>query len=464
MNRSDLFPYQEHAAKFIREHKNCALWVDMGLGKTASTLTAFVDLKRNFEASKMLVIAPKRVARKVWSDEIEAWEHLKHLRVSRIVGTAEECFKAMQVDADVYTIGRDRIQWLHAQFILNGKQIVYWPWDVVVADESQTFASQSSQRYQCLYDLRKMTKFPCMIELSGTPIPNGYMGLWSQFKLLDNGKRLGDSELAMKQRWFTPPVGMFAKWSLRPRAERQIIERVKDITLTLREEDYMTLPPIVDNFIRVQLSPAAMATYKKFAREYVAEVRGQKLTAVNAGVLDGKLLQLANGACYHGDKHEWVQFHDAKLDALEETLEGLNGHRGLIAYAYKHDLARITARLEKQDQPWTVLRSDRSFTEWASGKYTYGVLHPASAGHGLNEVYKAGVEDIIMFGMMNNYEWWAQVIARIGGGHRRKGKNVRVHYIVADGTRDDDYVKLIKRKEMTQDNLMESTATLFAAP
>lgn len=461
LDRQDMRPYQEHAVGFSKARKNNAKWIDMGLGKTVIELTAFNDLKRNFEASKMLAIAPKRVARKVWSDEINEWSHLNHLSVSRIIGDADECFEAMRTPADVYTIGRDRIPWLHAQFIQDGKQIVKWPWDYVAVDEAQSFANQSSARFKCLYDLREKIKFPRMSQMSGTPIPNGYMGLWSQFKLLDKGRRLGAAENDMKQRWFTPPVGMFTKWNIKPGAERLITEAVRDIVLTLREEDYLALPPVVDNFVRVQLSSAAMATYKKFEREYIAEVAGQRLTAVNTGVLDGKLLQLANGACYHGNEKKWALFHDAKIEALDETLDGLPG-KALIAYAYQHDLARIlkvlAQRFKDTGETYEVLKSDQSFSDWAAGKFDRGVLHPASAGHGLNEVYKAGCEDIIHFGMTASLELYQQVNARIAGGHRRAGKNIKVHHIVADGTRDDDYVRLIKRKALTQDNLMASTA------
>jgi SNF2 family DNA or RNA helicase len=466
LDRSDLRPYQDHAVAWSKPRKNNAKWVGMGLGKTVIELTAFSDLQRDFEASHLLAIAPKRVARKVWSDEVKEWSHLNHLKVVPIVGTADECFEAMRTPADIHTIGRDRVQWLHAQFIQNGKQVVEWPWDYVAVDESQSFASQSSGRFKCLYDLRDKVKFKRMSNMSGTPIPNGYMGLWSQFKLLDNGKRLGGAGTDMRDRWFTPPVGMFAKWSLRPRAEKLIIERVQDIVLTLREEDYLDLPPVVDNFVRVQLSSAAMRTYKEFEREYIAEVAGQKLTAVNTGVLDGKLLQLANGACYHGNEKKWVLFHDAKIEALEETLEGIPG-KALIAYSYKHDLARIERvlrdRQESSGETYSVLQSDKSFEDWAAGKFDRGVLHPASAGHGLNSVYKAGCQDIIHFGCMNNLEFYQQVNARIAGGHRRMGRNVTIHHIVADGTRDDDYVRLIKRKALTQDALMESTATKIAA-
>jgi hypothetical protein len=465
-DRSDLRGYQEHAARFIAARKNCALWVDMGLGKTVSTLTAFADLQDRMGATKMLVIAPKRVARKVWSDEVETWKHLKHLRVSRIVGDAGSCFDALRQPADVYTIGRDRVPWLHTQFIQGGKQVTEWPFDVVALDESQTFASQSSQRWKCMADLRVKTRFPRMIQLTGTPAPNGYMKLWSQLWLLDRGARLGSSENAMKQRWFTPPIGMFAKWTMRPLADMEIHKRLEDIVLTLREEDYMDLPPVVDNFVRCQLSPAALATYKKMEREFCGDVAGKRITAVNSGVLDGKLLQLANGAIYHADK-QWVPFHDAKLEALEETLEGISG-KALICVNFKHDRERVSRVLERcakaDGKVWRTLDSDKSFQDWADGKIDWAILHPASAGHGLNDVYKAGAEDLIWFGLTNNLEWYQQACARLTGGHRRIGRNIRVHHIVADGTRDDDYVRLIQKKALTQDNLMAALAVKVGQP
>lgn len=460
LQRSDLYAYQRHAVDFVKERRNCALWVDMGLGKTASTLTAFADMHDSLEANKMLVVAPKRVARKVWSDEIETWSHLSHLRVSRIVGSEAECFRALKVKADVYTIGRDRVPWLHAQFIQDNKQVVEWPWDTVVLDEAQSFASQSSQRWKAIADLRKKSRFPRLIELSGTPMPNGYMKLWSQLWLLDAGKRLGLCEEAMKERWFTPPVGVFTKWVIKPGAEREIQNRLKDIVLALREDDYLDLPPVVDNFIRCQLSAAAMSTYKKMEREFITEVAGKKLTAVNAGVLDGKLLQLANGAVYHEDK-KWVPFHDAKLEALEEALEGIAG-KALICYGYNHDKVRISAVLERcarsEGRTWRLLDSDQDFSDWAAGRIDWGLLHPASAGHGLNDVYKAGAEDLIWFGLTSNLEYYQQACARLTGGHRRAGKNIRVHHIVCDGTRDDAYVSLIKKKALDQDNLIASLA------
>lgn len=452
--------YQERGVTFFKENKNSAGWVFMGGGKGVTAATAFADLQDAMQAHKMLVIAPKRVARLVWNAEVETWAHLNHLRVSRIVGSAEECFEAMRQPADIYTIGRERVPWLHAQFIQDGKQVVAWPWDLVVLDESQSFKSASSQRFKALAELRLKVKFPRMIQLTGTPAPNGYTDVWSQAWLLDGGRRLGSSQKAFRDRWFTPPIGMFAKWNIKPGAEREIQARLKDIVYCLQEADYLSLPPVVDNFIRCQLSPAAMATYKKMEREFITEVAGKRLTAVNAGVLDGKLLQLANGAVYHEEK-KWVPFHDAKLEALEETLEGIAG-KALICYGYNHDRVRISGVLDKlaraEGRTWRLLDSDQDFQDWADGKIDWGLLHPASAGHGLNDVYKAGAEDLIWFGLTSNLEYYQQACARLTGGHRRAGKNIRVHHIVADGTRDDAYVGLIKRKALDQDNLMASLA------
>lgn len=461
LKRSDMRDYQRHAVTWGKQRRNNVKWIDMGLGKTVIEATTFAELQDEGLANKMLVVAPKRVARKVWSDEIAGWDHLCHLRVSRIVGSAEQCFEALKRPADVYTIGRDRVAWLHAQFVQQGELRVEWPFDVVSLDESQSFNSPESQRTKCMYDLRRKTRFPRMSQLSGTPLPNGYTGLWAPYKLLDDGKRLGDSYTQFRDRFFTPPVGIFTKWMPRPTAAQEIQNLIRGSVLCLREEDYLELPPVVENFVRVELSPAAMRTYKKFEREYIADVGGARLTAVNSGVLDGKLLQLANGACYTGEGRKWVTFHDAKLEALDETLEAIPG-RALVAYSFNHDKARVRKVLEdcsaRDGKTWRLLDSDRDFQDWAEGRIDTGLLHPASAGHGLNDIYKAGAEDLVFFGLTNNLEWYQQVRARLTGGHRRAGRNVKIHHIVADGTRDDDYVALIKRKALTQDNAKASLA------
>lgn len=463
MQRSDMYAYQNHAVEFVKTRPSSALWIDMGLGKTAVVLTAFADLQASFDVRRMLVIAPLRIARKVWKDEIQEWAHLRHLTISNITGTREEKFKALRTDADIHTINREETQWLEAQFIQDKKQITRWPWDLVVLDESQSFRSQGSQRFNSLARLRSL--FPRMVQLTGTPSPNGYMGLWSQLYLLDKGRRLGSDQKSFRERHFTPPVGIFTKWSLKPRAAKAVQSQVSDIVLSLREQDYLTLPPVKENFVKVSLPASALAKYKEMERELIASVKGKKLTAVNAGVLDNKLLQMASGAIYHNDRGEWVELHDAKIKALEEVIEGMCGKRLLVSYSYKHELARISKLLEavckRLDLRWSVLSSDADFNQWAGGAYDVGVLHPASAGHGLNDVYKSGCEDIVHFSLGADLELYQQVNGRIAGGNRRKGRNVVIHHIVAEGTRDMDYARLIKRKALSQDELKASLAIVL---
>lgn len=456
LDRSALYAYQTKAAEFIRGHDNCALWVDVGLGKTVSTLTAFRDLAQSFDARRALVVAPLRVARKVWSDEIAGWSHLNGMTVARIVGTPAERMAALRTPADIHTINREQIPWLEAQFIQDRKQIVRWPWDTVVLDESQSFKSQSSVRWKSMRRLRQL--FPRMVQLTGTPAPNGYGDLWSQAYLLDKGQRLGETEQAFTDRWFTTTRhDAYTAVTLRDNSAAEIKSAMADIVLALREEDYLDLPPVVSLFHKVQLPGAAMRTYREMARKFTSEIGGKTLTAVNAGVLDGKLLQLANGVVYTGEGRESVTIHDAKLDVLGEVLEAVTG-RLLIAYYYRHDLDRIKRTLEASGRTWATLQSDASFSAWAGGAYEVGVLHPASAGHGLNDVYKAGAEDLLHYGMTANLELYQQVNGRLVGGHRRQGKNIKIHHIVAEGTRDEDYVALLQRKDATQDDLTRSLA------
>lgn len=460
LKRSDLYAYQNRGVQFIKDHEFCAGAIDCGLGKTAMALTAYSDLVKSFDARRALVVAPLRVARKVWSDEVNEWAHLQGLEVSTIVGTPAQRMKALRTPADVHTVNREQLEWLRAQFITNGKQITRWPWDMVFLDESQSFKSQSSNRWKAMRDLRKLTQR--VVLLSGTIMPNGFADLWPQYYLLDYGKRLGFTETAYHERWFERPTrnNEFDKWVVRPHAIAEIQTAVADVTISLRSEDYLDLPPVVYNFIKVQLPAAAMRTYREMAREFISEVKGKTLTAVNAGVLDGKLLQLANGVVYTGEDREYVEFHEEKLDALQELLDAVQG-KLLIAYYYKHDLARIERLLAVSGRRWSVLRSDAEFASWADGAFDVGVLHPASAGHGLNDVYKSGCEDLVHYGCSANLELYLQVNDRLAGGHRRQGRNVKIHHIVAEGTRDIDYVQLLKNKAATQSDFVRSLAQLF---
>lgn len=428
----------------------------MGHGKTGASCTAISDLLASFDIRRALVIAPLRVARRVWKQEVQQWAHLHGLTVATITGSTKQRLAALRTPADIHTINLENLAWLEAQFIQGGKQTVRWPWEIVFLDESQGFRSQSSQRWKSLRKLRRL--FTRMVQLTGTPAPNGYAGLWSQLYLLDQGKRLGATEQAYKQRYFDPPQHEFAKWTLRPGAKKEIHKAISDIVISFKSTD----APIPKNFVTVDLSAPAMATYKKMARTYITEVKGKVLTAVNAGVLDNKLLQLANGLVYVGvgDARESVPFHDEKVTALEEMLDGLP--KALVAYSFTHDAARIAKVFEATGRPWAVLSSDDSFDRWAAGEYDFGVLHPKSAGHGLNDVYKSGVKDLIHFGLGADLELYDQVNARIAGGHRAAGGKVMIHHIVAEGTRDMDYVKILKGKSADQDELMASLTRLLS--
>lgn len=453
--RADLAPSQENAGAFIKAHPFCALWMDMGLGKTVTTLTALGDLFKLFEAQRVLVVAPLRVARSVWENEVNAWAHLKGLRVVHIGGTAKERIAALKKKSDIWTIGRENVQWLEKLFIDGNKQIRPWPWDTVILDESQSFKSQSAKRWRSMRRLRRL--IPRLIQLTGTPTPNGYEDLWAQIYLLDLGQRLGRSERAYKTRWFNPPpYGHFGKWTLKPGAEAEIRAALADIVFTLKDTE---MTGVHYNPIRVELPPQVAYNYRRFEKKAVAELlSGEKVLAVNAAVLAGKLLQFANGALYTDEEGKYEVVHDAKLEALAETLEGVTG-RALIAYEFVSDLARFAPVLNDSGWTWEKLDSEASIERWREGKTKFLVLHPASAGHGLN-LQTEGAETIIWFGLTPNLEHYQQLNARLIGGHRRAGKRIVIHHLIATGTRDEDMMNLLTAKGATQADLTQQMAAL----
>ena len=464
LSYEDLYPYQHRMIEHIREHDSCALWVDMGLGKTVSTLTAVKEMIEDFDSENVLVVAPLRVARKTWTDEIETWAHLHGLSTSKIIGTAQQRIDNARTRADIHLINRENIAWLHDHFLeqrVGGgwKRIAKWPWDTVVIDESTSFKNRDSIRYGCMSRLRKYVSR--MIELTGTPAPKGLQDLWGQVYLLDRGQRLGNTIGAFRDRWMEPPGYNQHKWTLKPSAEAQIHQAMGDIALTLRAEDYLDLPPVVDNWVRVEMTPKQRVQYDKFARTAIMELAGKKITAVNAGVLWGKLLQLANGAVY--TQHPaWEEFHDAKIEALLELEESLYDRPVMIAYNYKSDLARIDRAFDKAkiNRSWRLLKTKQDEDDWNAGKIDRLIFHPASAGHGTN-LHKNGCEDMIWFGLTANTEYYLQARARIEGGHRRVGKNVRIHHIVCDDSQDDDARWILEDNQGEQDRLMEATKRLI---
>lgn len=456
LDRRDLRDYQQRIAKFERDNPACACCVFLGGGKTVSTLTAFADRLAAFDTRRALIVAPLRVARKVWRDEISEWQHLQHLSIATITGTVDERTRALRTPADIHTINVENLAWLEAQFWNDsGQQIRKWPWDLLVLDEAQLFKSQSSLRWQVVHRVRP--RFSSIWQLSATPMPNGLGDLWAQYKLLDNGRRLGGTEKAFHDRWFTSvQQDAFTKWIPRDTAKMEIEALVADITIALREQDYLTLPPINYNFIRVQMNKAQRSKYDEMAAKFITELNGKVITAVNSAVVQGKLLQLANGAVYDEDR-AWHKLHDEKLDALLETIDGLP-RPVLVGYNFKHDLERIGKALDKGKRNWALLRTDKAFSAWAAGQYDVGVLHPASAGHGLNDVYKSGAENLIWFGFTNDLQLYQQLNGRLTGGHRRQGKNVVIHHIVCDDTEDDVVRSLLQRKDVSQQDFIDSMA------
>ncbi len=450
-----MYQYQHRAVEWMREtlkkFGGCALWVDMGLGKTIITLTAIIDMLFDFEIDKVLVIAPLRVARKTWADEVQEWAHTQGLTVSLIIGTPEQRRAAMKADADIYCINRENTKWLVDEHVHGRKLVQKWKWDTVVIDESSSFKSRAAKRWQSLRKVRQL--FNYCVELTGTPSPNGLMDLWSQIYLLDKGARLGKTLTAFRDRWFDPPGYNQFKWTAKAHAEQEIMERLKDICLTLREEDYLELPPVVRNYIPAYLGPEERKQYQTLERHYVVEINEKDITAVNAGVLAGKLLQLANGAVYT-TAPMWEAFHDGKIEVLLEILEQTEGPV-MICYNFKSDLARLKTALTHAKYDWDLLTDTKSEDRWNRGETDILLLHPGSAGHGLN-LHLSGSEHLIWFGLNWSLELYQQANARLIGGHRRKKRNVVIHHIVTEGTMDDDVIAALQDKDATQDRLLNA--------
>ncbi len=439
----------------------------MGLGKTVITLTAFIDALRGFESRHMLVVAPLRVARDVWDAEIKRWSHLHGLTISKIVGNRQQRLDGLKVPADIHTINREQLAWLFSGYVEERspnkfKQIRKWPWDWITLDEAQSFKKAGRSRTNAATRISTFGLCDRIVELTGTPSPNGYRDLWSQLNILDHGRRLGSTEGSFLERWFDPPPDWGYNWTLKEFAEREIQDKLRDLVISMQAEDYLDLPPVIYNPIPVTLSAAVMKKYRRLERTCVLQLPSKRITAANAGVLGGKLLQLASGAMYVDDRGNFETLHDMKLDALCGALDELSfSGPVLIGYGFKSDAQRIGARLTKycgRGREWATLKSAQNMRDFREGLIDFGVVHPASAGHGLNDLHLSGSENIIWFGPTNNLEWWDQLNARLAGGARRIGKNVRIQTILARGTVDEDYMELIKRKDTDQTGLVRALA------
>ena len=429
-----LHEYQEYARDWILEHPYCGLLLDMGLGKTLTTLTAIDELKNIFcEDHKILIIAPKKVAEETWSTEIEKWDF--NLNYSKILGTTKQRVEALAVEADLYIINRENVVWLVEYFKTK------WPFTFVVVDELSSFKSSKSKRFKALRKVRpKLERF---VGLTGTPAPNSLIDLWPQIYLMDRGERLETSQTRYKNRYFAPDKysgPIVYSWTPRPGAEDEIYDKLEDICVSMKAKDYLNLPGRIDNVVEIELSD--YDKYKKLERELVLEE--EEVTAANAAVLANKLLQMANGAIYSDDKSV-VQLHDDKLDALERIVEDSQGQPILVFYQYQHDLERIKSRFKEAEELDSLER-------WNKGEIPILLCHPQSAGHGLN--LQEGGHIIVWFGLTWSLEYYQQANARLN--RQGQTETVIIHHLVAKGTLDERVMQVLQSKEKTQDDLLNA--------
>ena len=439
MTRNNLHEYQNRAVDFILENKKVALLLDMGLGKTVSSLTALVDLLDSMAVNKILIIAPLRVANTVWHVEAENWQHTKGLKINICTGSEKNRRAQLHKSADVYVINRENVEWIVE---LYGKK---WPFDCVIIDESSSFKSPSSRRFKSLKKTVALTEY-CVL-LTGTPSPNGLLDLWSQFYLLDHGARLGRTMTAYKQRFFKSDF-MGYKYELRKGASDEIYSLIADITLSMQAEDYIKLPDRIDSSVFVELPPAKLKAYKDFERESILELEdSDDVEAVNAAVLGNKLLQFANGAIYTDAVGNWSDLHRVKLEALNDIIEDNAGENILIAYNYKTDLERLT---KKFPNAVVMDKEGEAVARWNNNEIKLLLAHPASAGHGLN--LQKGGSLIVWFGMIWSLELYQQFNARL---HRQgQTKPCRVVHIVSSQTIDEKVLNVLSDKNAVQNNLL----------
>ncbi len=434
--------YQKHALDFILNRKAAALFLECGLGKTVITLTAISELMHDyFEIAKTLVIAPLRVAENVWDVEAKKWEHLRYLRISKVLGTEKERLQALNATADIYVINRENTKWLVDYYKKK------WPFDMVVLDELSSFKSHRAKRFKAMRRVRPLVKR--VVGLTGTPAPNGLLDLWSQVYLLDSGQRLGKTVTSYRERYFLPDKrNRQVVFTYKPKdgAEDAIYKKLFDICISMKNRDYLKIPERIDNIVPVRLPVKAMGQYRQLERELLLPLLEGDVVAGSAAVLTNKLLQITGGAVYD-ENGEGRLIHDEKLEALEDLIEAANGKPVLVYYGYRHELERIRKRFDCR-----VLDKPQDIEDWNRGEIPVMLTHPASAGHGLN--LQEGGSTIIWFSLPWSLELYSQANARI---HRQGQKNpVVVHHLVALGTIDEDVMQVLKNKEAGQEALLQA--------
>lgn len=434
--------YQNYAKDFILAHKVSALFLDCGLGKTITTLTAINELMYDsFEISKVLIIAPLRVAQSTWKDEIEKWDHLNLLRYSIAVGDEKERLKALKQNADIYIINRENVDWLVTK---SGIDINF---NMLIIDELSSFKSHTSKRFKSLLKIRPY--FERVVGLTGTPSSNGLMDLWAEFRVLDLGERLGRYITHYRNEYFLPDKrngAVIFSYKPQPNAEERIYRRLADMTISMKSTEYLKMPELILNDIEINLDEEDQIKYKKFKKEMVMTIQEKEIDAINAASLSNKLIQLANGSIYDEDK-KFYEVHNKKLDKLEEIIESANGKPVLVAYWFKADKERIEKRFKVRE-----IKTADDIKQWNKGMIDLALIHPASAGHGLN--LQSGGSTLVWFSLTWSLELYQQTNARL---YRQGQKNtVVIHHLITKNTIDEDTMKSLKRKDKTQEALMKA--------
>lgn len=434
--------YQKHTTQFIIDHPEAAILLGMGMGKTISTLTAINELIRNrFETRRVLVIAPVRVARDTWPAEIKKWDHLKGLTISPITGTAQQRKNAANRQADIYTIGRENITWLvkhHAG---------YWPYDMVIIDELSSFKNPQAKRFKALKKVRP--KINRIVGLTGTPAPNSLLDLWAPFRLIDNGQRLGKYITHYRDQFFTPGRRngtVIYNWNLRPGADQAIYDNIADITLSMRTADYLQLPEATHQHITVQLPAKARKQIDTLKKDLVLNLNDDTIDAANAATLSLKLQQLAGGAIYNETGDDYITIHNEKTQALTELADQAQGNPMLVCYWFKHERDRILNALPGA----RVLDTAQDFHDWNNGDIPVALIHPASAGHGLN--LQEGGHIMVWYTTPWSLELYEQANARL---HRQgQTEPVSIVHIDTAGSIDQTVHQALTRKDTTQQALI----------
>ena len=440
--------YQTYAVDYIETHPVATVFLDMGLGKTSITLTAINDLLfDSFEVHRVLVIAPLRVARDTWTAEVDKWDHLQNLICSVAVGTESERKAALMRPADIYIINRENVQWLVEE------SDIPFSFDMIVIDELSSFKNHNTKRFKAMLKVRP--RVSRIVGLTGTPASNGLMDLWAEFRILDMGQRLGRFITKYRIDYFQPDKRngqIIYSYKPLPYAENAIYKQISDITISMKATDHLKMPGLVSSEYTVRLSDEEKQKYTDLKQELVLSLGAAEITAANAASLSGKLSQMANGAIYD-DSGEVIQIHDRKLDALEDIIESANGKPVLVAYWFKHDLTRISERLKKLHIPFSRLDDSNSIRRWNNGEIPVALIHPASAGHGLN--LQSGGSTLVWFGLTWSLELYQQTVARLWR-QGQTSETVVVQHIVTKGTIDERIMKALSQKEHTQTALIDA--------